>query len=260
MNVNMANRNITIINNDVLKCTEIKKESVDLIITSPPYGVGIEYGTHNDRMGAENYFTWVRQWMKVCYEWLSDTGRACINVSLDVNRPHKLPLSALYTTIAMDVGFNYHATIVWNKAGLARDSTAWGSWLSASAPSITPRVEVIIVLCKGNWKKNKQGKTNINRHDFMTWVRGQWKIQSESAKRIGHPAPFPVELPMRCIKLFSFDDELILDPFCGSGSTLVAAVKENRNAIGIDIDQDYCKIATERVRLAKIAASQLRML
>ena len=251
--------NIIIYNDDITTIRDISPGSVDLIVTSPPYNVGMPYSDTDDRLTLDDYTVWASEWLACCHDLLSEGGRLCINVGLDANRPEKHPLSAMYTMIALEVGYKYHATIMWDKHGLARDSTAWGSWLSASAPSITPRLEVIIVLCKNEWKKQQKGETDIERGDFMTWVRGHWKFPPEKASKIGHPAPFPLELPRRCIKLLSYTDDTILDPFCGSGSTLIAAANLGRKCIGVDISEEYCQLAANRLDVAftKMGQSEL---
>lgn len=150
------------------------------------------------------------------------------------------------TTIAKQAGFKYHSTIIWNEQNISR-RTAWGSWLSASAPYVIAPVEVILILYKGSWKKTSGSrKSDIAKKEFMDWTNGVWNFSGESKKRIGHPAPFPVELPRRCVKLFSFVGDTVLDPFLGSGSTLVAAALTDRKGIGIDIDRNYCEMAKQR--------------
>ncbi|HPU24181.1 MAG TPA: site-specific DNA-methyltransferase, partial [Candidatus Kapabacteria bacterium] len=126
--------------------------------------------------------------------------------------------------------------------------TAWGSWLSAAAPYVIAPVELIVVLFKGEWKKTTGSKiSDISKDDFMKWTNGLWTFNGESKKRIGHPAPFPIELPYRCIKLFSYVDDLVLDPFAGSGTTLIAANNTNRYSIGLEIDIKYCELAKNRI-------------
>jgi site-specific DNA-methyltransferase (adenine-specific) len=145
------------------------------------------------------------------------------------------------TTIAKQVGFKYHSTIIWNEQNISR-RTAWGSWLSATAPYVIAPVEVIVVLYKKDWKKTSGSrKSDITKKEFMEWTNGVWNFSGESKKRVGHPAPFPVELPRRCIKLFSFVGDTILDPFLGSGSTLLACLQTGREGLGIGLNKTMCE-------------------
>jgi site-specific DNA-methyltransferase (adenine-specific) len=166
---------------------------------------------------------------------------------LDKNKGGQQSVGADLTTIAKKLGFKYHSTIVWNEGNISR-RTAWGSWKSASAPYVIAPVELIVILYKENWKKRSGSKiSDIERDEFMEWTNGVWNFSGESKKRAGHPAPFPIELPRRCIKLFSFVDDTVLDPFLGSGTTLVAASITNRKGIGIDVDLEYCTKAKKRL-------------
>ncbi len=123
-----------------------------------------------------------------------------------------------------------------------------GSWLSASAPFVIAPVEVIVVLYKEQWKKvSGSKKSDITKDEFMKWTNGVWTFMGENKKRIGHPAPFPVELPKRCIKLFSFVGDTILDPFLGRGTSLIACAMTNRKGIGVNIDRKYCELAKQRL-------------
>ncbi len=159
-------------------------------------------------------------------------------------------MGADLTAIAKAVGFRYHATIVWNEGNISR-RTAWGSWMSASAPYVIAPVELIVILYKQSWKKTSGSKeSDVTRDEFMEWTNGLWTFGGESAKRVGHPAPFPMELPRRCIKLFSYVGDTVLDPFAGSGTTLMAAAMLGRDAIGIEIDPAYCQLAVERIESA----------
>ena len=177
-----------------------------------------------------------------------DDGRFCLNIPLDKSKGGYRSVGADLTTIAKAVGWNYKTSIIWNEGNISKGS-AWGSWLSAAAPHIIAPVELIVVLYKKNWKKTSgSGKSDIEKDDFIDWTRGLWTFSGESKKKIGHPAPFPVELPYRCIKLLSYVGDTVLDPFMGSGSTLVACQKTNRVGIGVDIEKDYCKIARERLK------------
>ena len=240
------NSKIKIINEDVIFTDEIEKNSVDLIVTSPPYNIDIKYNSHNDKLTYEKYLEFTKKWLSRCYDWLKEDGRFCLNIPLDKNKDGQQSVGADITTIAKQIGFKYHSTIIWNEGNISR-RTAWGSWMSASAPYVIAPVELIVVLYKKNWKKNNGGVSDIDKKDFMDWTNGVWTFQGESKKRIGHPAPFPLELPRRCIKLFSFVGDVVLDPFMGSGSTLVSASLNNRKSIGIDIDEDYCALAKNRL-------------
>jgi site-specific DNA-methyltransferase (adenine-specific) len=160
--------------------------------------------------------------------------------------------------LAKSIGFKYHTTIIWNEQNISR-RTAWGSWLSASAPFVIAPVETILVLYKTQWKKISGSQTSdVKKEEFIEWTNGLWTFPGESKKKIGHPAPFPVELPKRCIKLFSFIGDTILDPFIGSGSTLIACVSLNRKGIGVDIEEKYCELAASRVKKeSKITITEL---
>ncbi len=160
----------------------------------------------------------------------------CLNIPLDKNKGGQQSVGADIITIAKQVGFKYHATIIWNEGNISR-RTAWGSWQSASAPYVIAPVELIVVLYKQKWQKRSGGgKSDVAPAEFVGWTNGMWTFSGESKKRAGHPAPFPIEMPRRCIKLFSFVGDTVLDPFAGSGATLIMAAMLNRVAIGVEID------------------------
>jgi site-specific DNA-methyltransferase (adenine-specific) len=236
-----------IFNDNVIQTKAIENDSVDLIITSPPYNVDIKYNSHDDKISYDEYLEFSRKWMTRCYDWLKKDGRFCLNIPLDKNKNGQQSVGADLTTIAKKIGFKYHSTIVWNEGNISR-RTAWGSWMRASAPFVIAPVELIVVLYKESWKKTSGSKvSDISRDDFMNWTNGLWTFQGESKKRAGHPAPFPIELPHRCIKLFSYVGDVVLDPFLGSGTTLVAAISDKRKGIGIDVDLEYCKLSKKRL-------------
>ena len=236
-----------LIKGDAAKINTLNKNSVDLIVTSPPYNVGKKYSSADkDSLNYKNYMEFTKKWLACCYEWTKTTGRLCVNVPLDKNKNGKQPFAADVTEMAMRLGWKYHATIIWNEGNISR-RTAWGSWKSASAPHIIAPVEVIIVLYKDSWKRENPGVSDIQAEEFKNWVLGNWNFSGESSKRVGHEAPFPRELPKRCIKLFSFLGDTVLDPFCGSGTTLIEAINNGRIAIGIELEKKYCQLTKERL-------------
>lgn len=238
---------IAIYNDDILKTTMVENGSIDLIVTSPPYNVGVKYNSHIDNTSYKDYLSFTKEWLGKCYDLVKDDGRFCLNIPLDKNKGGQQSVCADVTTIAKQVGWNYHSTIIWNEQNISR-RTAWGSWLSASAPYVIAPVEVIVILYKKRWKKESGSRlSDISKDEFLDWTNGVWNFCGESKKRVRHPTPFPVELPKRCIKLFSFIGDTILDPFLGSGTTLIACVQTNRKGIGMEIDEGYCEIAKRRV-------------
>ncbi|MBE0670880.1 MAG: site-specific DNA-methyltransferase [Anaerolineales bacterium] len=245
--IHFQNEQFTLIQGDVLTTEFIAESSVDLIVTSPPYNVDIQYNSHKDDVSYAEYLEFSKKWMTRCFDWLKDDGRFCLNIPLDKNKGGQQSVGADLTTIAKQIGFQYHSTIIWNEGNISR-RTAWGSWMSASAPYVIAPVELIVVLYKKNWKKTSGSKvSDVDRQEFMDWTNGMWTFNGESKKKIGHPAPFPIELPRRCVKLFSYVGDVVLDPFCGSGTTLIAAVSNNRKGIGIDVDKKYCELAQKRI-------------
>jgi site-specific DNA-methyltransferase (adenine-specific) len=241
---------ITILNDDILKTTAIEAGSVDLVVTSPPYNVDIQYNSHKDDVSYAEHLEFSENWLMQCFNFLRNDGRLCLNVPLDKNKGGQQSVGADFTTIAKKIGYKYHSTIVWNEGNISR-RTAWGSWMSASAPFVIAPVELIIILYKDTWKKTSGSKkSDVTRDEFMNWTNGLWTFNGESKKKIGHPAPFPLELPKRCIKLFSYVGDTVLDPFMGSGTTLIAAGMLGRKGIGVDVDKGYCKLAQSRIENA----------
>ena len=237
----------TIINEDLFATRKIRRGSIDLVVTSPPYNVDIPYTSHDDRSTYAEYLDFSSRWMKQCHGWIRPDGRFCLNIPLDKNKGGQQSVGADLTAIAKEAGFSYHSTIVWNEGNISR-RTAWGSWASASAPFVIAPVELIVVLYKDSWKKTSGSReSDITKEEFIAWTNGLWTFNGESRKKVGHPAPFPVELPLRCIKLFSYVGDTVLDPFMGSGSTLLAASRCRRAGIGIEIDPRYCEVAAGRI-------------
>ncbi len=220
------------------------KEFIDLIVTSPPYNVDIDYSSSDDTLSYEDYCGFTHKWLSNCYKWSKSQARLLLNTPLDKGSKS---VGADMTLIAQDVGWKYYSTIIWNKGDTSR-RTAWGSWLSASAPHVIAPIELILVLYKQEWEKTRDSrKSDIGKQEFMSWTNGLWTFNDKSKNKIEHPAPFPRELPYRCIKLFSYVDDLVFDPFCGSGTTLIEAHSNGRRGIGIEIDEKYCEIAKQRI-------------
>lgn len=241
-------KDITILNEDVLTTSVMEADSIDLIVTSPPYNVDIKYNSHKDDVSYSDYLEFSEKWLRRCFDWLKEDGRLCLNVPLDKNKGGQQSVGADFTYIAKTVGYKYHSTIIWNEGNISR-RTAWGSWMSASAPFVIAPVELILILYKTKWKKTSGSKkSDVTRDEFMNWTNGVWTFNGESKKKVGHPAPFPLELPKRCIKMFSYVGDTVLDPFMGSGTTILAAAMHERKAIGIDVDQGYCKLAQQRIQ------------
>ena len=190
---------VFIYHDDFLTTECVEENSIDLIVTSPPYNVDIKYGSYDDDISYGGYLEFTREWLARCLALAKDDGRFCLNIPLDKNKGGQQSVCADITTIAKQVGWKYHSTIIWNEQNISR-RTAWGSWLSASAPYVIAPVEVIVILYKKQWKKiGGSRQSDITRDEFLEWTNGVWNFSGESKKRIGHPAPFPVELPRRCI-------------------------------------------------------------
>ncbi len=227
----------------------IPNNSLHLMITSPPYNVSKEY---DEDLSLEEYLEMLKNVFSETYRVLVNGGRACINVA-NIGRKPYIPLSDYISQIMIELGFNMRGEIIWNKAASASPSTAWGSWQSASNPTLRDIHEYILIFSKGDCKRNRNKEekdikqNSISREDFMEWTKSIWTFKAESAKRIGHPAPYPIDLPYRLIQLYSFKTDVILDPFMGSGTTGIAALKSDRKFIGFEISQKYIDLANERI-------------
>lgn len=230
------------------RMNELPDNSVHLMITSPPYNVTKEY---DQNLTLESYLRLLTNVMQEVYRVLTNGGRACINIA-NVGRKPYIPLSDYVSKLMIEIGFNYRGEIIWDKSASAGGSCAWGSWMSASNPSLRDIHEYILVFSKGNLNRKKEGKeSSISRDDFLEWTKSIWRMNTESAKRVSHPAPFPIELPHRLINLYSFKGDIVLDPFMGSGTTAIAAFQNGRSYIGYDTEEEYIKIANKRISKIK---------
>ncbi|MEN6610156.1 MAG: site-specific DNA-methyltransferase [Methanoregulaceae archaeon] len=237
---------LAIYQEDFTRTGSLPDGSVDLIVTSPPYNVDIEYASVRDGITYGDYLIFSRKWLTRAYELAKPDGRLCLNIPLDKNKGGQQSVYADLTGIAKEIGWHYHATIIWNEGTISR-RTAWGSFASASAPYVIAPVETIVILYRDHWKKDTRGISDISKEEFIEWTNGLWTFNGEKKSRMGHPAPFPVELPRRCIRLFSYTSDIVLDPFLGSGTTLVACRDTGRRGIGFEIDPGYCGIAKSRI-------------
>ncbi len=239
-------KNINLVHGDATNHRLFKEPFIDLTITSPPYNVDMPYNSNDDGLDYEDYLKFTKKWLRNTYKWTNDSGRLCLNIPLDKNKGGQQSVGADITKIAKSIGWKYHSTVIWNEQNISR-RTAWGSWLSASAPYVIAPVELIVILYKGTWKKSYKGESDVSKEEFMAWTNGVWTFNGESAKRIGHPAPYPEELPYRCMKLFSYLNDVIFDPFSGSGTTGVIAKKLGRIYYGVEIDKSYYDLGQKRI-------------
>ena len=225
--------------------TELPDCSAHLMVTSPPYNVGKEY---DQDLSLEEYLSFLERVWKETHRVLVPGGRMCINIA-NLGRKPYIPLHAFITEQAIRLGFLMRGELIWNKAASASPSTAWGSWKSASNPTLRDVHEYILVFCKDTFKRQNPARreNTITRDEFLEYNKSIWNFSAESARKIGHPAPFPVELPRRLIVLYTFENEIVLDPFMGSGQTAIAALRSNRRYIGYEIDGKYIALANKRI-------------
>lgn len=226
-----------------------------ITVTSPPYNLGKDYGEGaNDDWALADYFDWCELWASKLYERTEAHGRLCLNVPLDVNLNGKRLFSSDVHVSMLAAGWEFQTTIVWDK-GIINNKTAYGSWLSASAPNVMMPVELILVYNREGWIRGNRGRTTeITREEFMGWRTSVWSFPGASAKRANQPAPFPKELPRRCLKLFGFAEDLAFDPFVGSGTTCEVAESMGRASVGVDQSAEYLtQLAVPRITAARDA-------
>lgn len=233
-----------ILNNSSEKMQGLPEASIHLMVTSPPYNARKEY---DQDLTLEEYLELLEQVFLETYRVLVPGGRACINLA-NLGRKPYIPLNALVSQIMTTAGFLMRGEIIWNKSASVGSSTAWGSWLSASNPTLRDVHEYILIFSKGRFKRESLDRAStITRDEFLEYTKSVWSFPTESARRVGHPAPFPLELPYRLIQLYTFAEEVVLDPFMGSGTTAVAAIKAGRHYVGYEIEADYIENAKARI-------------
>ena len=225
---------------------ELPDNSVALMVTSPPYNVGKVYDRN---LSLGEYRLLLKAVFSEVHRVLVPGGRACVNVA-NLGRKPYIPLHSYIIEDMLDIGYLMRGEIIWNKASSASPSTAWGSWLSAANPTLRDIHEYILVFCKQTFtrKTPTRRQNTISKNEFLEFSKSVWTFPAESARKVGHPAPFPIELPYRLIQFYTFKDEVILDPFVGSGSTCIAALKTKRFYVGYDIDKRYVDLAEDRIK------------
>ena len=224
--------------------SELENNSVSLTVTSPPYNIGKDSDLD---LTDDEYWTMMKNIFTETYRVTESGGRLVVNVA-NLGRKPYIPFSKYFTELLIEIGFIMRGEIIWQKSKGANANFAWGSWLSASNPVIRDIHEYCLVFSKDSLRKSSQGESSIKKEEFMESTLSIWNINPARAKKIGHPAPFPIELPQKFINLYTYKKDLVLDPFLGSGTTAVAAKLLERNFIGYEIEEKYIAIANNRLK------------
>jgi site-specific DNA-methyltransferase (adenine-specific) len=269
----MLETNRIINGNCIEEMGKLPEESIDLIVTSPPYNVGIDYDSHDDRMTMEDYWVFTEQWLAQSYRLLKNDGRVAINIPYETNvqdRGGRVLFMADFWSVMKKVGFQFYGVVDLDENSPHRSkTTAWGSWMSPSSPYIYNPKECVVLAYKKDrikkvkgepqWKgelvdleqedgtiKQKMMYQDEDKKEFMSLVYGQWEYFADTKQQT--KATFSMDIPSKAIKILTYKNDIVLDPFCGSGTTVVAAEIENRRWIGIELSENYTKIARERVQ------------
>ena len=274
-----------IINGD---CVEVMKSlpegSVDLVVTSPPYGVNVKYDVYDDNLPMDEYWDFTIKWLTEAYRVLKDDGRIAVNVPIEVNvqeRGGRILFNSEFWMRMKEVGFKFFGMV-----DLTEDSphrvrqTAWGSWMSASAPYIYNPKECVILAYKKSSKKLTKGESqwkgtpnevkdeegnvktkmiyeDASKKEFMNLVFGRWEYFADTKSLT--KATFSLDIPSKAIKILTYKNDIVLDPFMGSGTSAVAAETLNRRWIGIELSENYTNIAKERIKPFVASNRQLKL-
>jgi modification methylase len=232
------------------KSMPLPDNCVHLVVTSPPYNASKAY---DEDLSLTEYLSMLHGVFAECYRVLAPGGRMVVNVA-NLGRKPYIPLTSHVNLIMHEIGFMHRGEVIWDKSASAGSSCAWGSFQSASNPCLRDIHEYLLIFSKGDYKlprtktERAEGRIDtIGKDEFIQQTKSIWSFATESAKRVNHPAPFPVELPKRCIEMFTFAGDVVLDPFLGSGTTAVAAKMTGRKYVGCDLSEEYCAIAEERL-------------
>jgi site-specific DNA-methyltransferase (adenine-specific) len=272
--------------NSINFMNNMDEKSVDLIVTSPPYSVGINYDSWNDDMTIEEYLTFSREWLTSAYNVLKDGGRIALNIPYEINKQDKggrIYISAEIWMIMKDIGFNFFGIVDLEESSPHRSkTTAWGSWMSPSAPYIYNPKECVILAYKKYSKKQFKGTPQWegeyqmvpnekiegefrkklvydekDKKDFISLVYGQWNYFADTQQKT--KATFSLDIPYRAIKILSYKEDIVMDPFNGSGTTCLAAEMLGRKWIGVDISPNYCEVARNRIHTYQLEQEQLQI-
>jgi len=276
-----------IINGDSIKLmSEMDEKSIDLIVTSPPYGVGIDYDSWDDDKHIAEYMKFTREWLREAYRVLKDDGRIALNIPYEINRQDKggrIYISAEIWMVMKEIGFGFFGIVDLEESSPHRSkTTAWGSWMSPSAPYIYNPKECVILAYKKQSKKINKGTAqwkgeyqmvpnekiegemrkklvydDKDKKDFISLVYGQWNYFADTQQKT--KATFSLDIPYRAIKILSYKEDIILDPFNGSGTTCLAAEMLGRSWIGLDISENYCEVARKRIKEYQTEQKQLEI-
>jgi site-specific DNA-methyltransferase (adenine-specific) len=257
----------------IVEMAKLPESTIDLIVTSPPYNVGIDYDSHDDRMMMDEYWDFTEQWLTQAYRLIKDDGRVAINIPYEVNvqdRGGRVLFMSEFWTIMKKVGFQFYGLVDLDENSPHRSkTTAWGSWMSPSSPYIYNPKECVVLAYKkdrikkvkgeSQWKgelvdleqedgtiKQKMMYQDEDKKEFMSLVYGQWEYFADTKQQT--KATFSMDIPLKAIKILTYKNDIVLDPFTGSGTSLVAAEVSGRRWIGIELSENYTKVATDRVQ------------
>src|SRR6478672_6027373 len=247
---------------DARQMDAVRDNSVALVVTSPPYFAGKQYEEELEREGVPasylEYLEMLRGVFAECARKLEPGGRIAVNVANLRRKPYRSLSADVIHILQDDLKLLLRGEVIWRKGEGAAGNCAWGSFRSAANPVLRDTTERVVIASKGRFDRalsrgdrerlGLPSRSTIDADEFMEATLDVWNIEPESARRVAHPAPFPVGLPGRLIDLYTYENDLVLDPFMGSGSTLVAAARRNRRYVGYDLDATYVDIARLRVR------------